>query len=81
MASTREPVSFPGKLHGAELEADCTVRATKVSLPDASGVFAYVDYLIENVSKQLPDGLYQLSVNGETISVNRKNGFWLSTTG
>jgi len=81
MASTREPVSFPGILRGGGHEANCTVRATKVSLPGAPGVLEYADRSIENVSKLLPDGLYELSAHGETISVRNKNGFWLSAAG
>jgi len=78
MASRRESVSFPGILGGGGHEANCTVRATKVRLPGEPGVFELVDYSVENVSKALPDGLYQLSAQGKTISLRYQNGSWLS---
>jgi hypothetical protein len=78
MASVRERVSFPGILRGGGHETNCTVRATKVSLPGESSVFEYVDYSVEKVSKPLPDGLYQLLAQGKTISLRYQNGSWLS---
>jgi hypothetical protein len=41
-------------------------------------VFEYVDYSIENVSKPFPDGVYQLSAHGKTMTVRNQNGDWLS---
>ena len=65
MASTREPVSFPRILRGGGREANCTIRAIKRKLlPGKLSVFEYVDYSIENVSKALPDSVYELSANG-----------------
>jgi hypothetical protein len=81
MASTREPVSFPGILRGGGHEANCTIRAIKVSLPGKPSVFEYVEYSIENVSKPLPDNVYELSANGKTIAVRNQNGNWLSASG
>jgi len=78
MASRREPVSFPGTLRGGGHEANCTVRATKVSMAGEPSVFEYVDYSIENVSKPFPDGVYQLSAHGKTMTVRNQNGDWLS---
>ncbi len=78
MASRKERVSFPGILHGGGHEAKCTVRATKVSLPGEASVFEYVDYSVENVTKPLPDGVYQLLAQGKTISLRYRNGSWLS---
>ena len=80
MASKRERVSFPGILRGEGHEADCMVRATKVSLPGDPSAFEYVDYSIEKVSKLLPNGLYQLLAHGKTINVRYENGSWLSGT-
>jgi len=54
MASIRERVSFLGILRGGGHEANCTVQATKVSLPGEASVFEYVDYSAEKVSKPLP---------------------------
>ena len=81
MASTREPVSFPGILRGGGVEANCTVRAIKVSLPGMPSMFEYVEYSIESVSKPLPDNVYELSANGRTIAVRNKNGHWVSASG
>ena len=81
MASTREPVSFPGILRGGGHEANCTIRAIMVSLPGKPSVFEYVEYSIENVSKPLPDNVYELSANGKTIAVRNQNGNWLSASG
>jgi hypothetical protein len=78
MASRKERVSFPGILRGGGHEATCTVRATKVSLPGEASVFEYVDYSVENVTKPLPDGVYQLLAQGKTISLRNRNGSWLS---
>ena len=76
MASTRERVSFQGILRGHGCEANCTVFATKISVP--GGDFDYRKYTIGQVSKPLPDGNYQLSVNGALITVRNLNGSWLS---
>jgi len=80
MASTKESVSFPGTLRGAGQEANCTVGATKVSLPGEPSVFEYVNYSIKDVSKPLPDGDYELLAHGKTITVRNKNGHWLSAS-
>jgi hypothetical protein len=81
MASTREPVSFPGILRGGGHEANCTVRAIKVCLPGKPSVFEYVSYSIENVSKPLPDGIYELAAQGKTSAVRNNNGDWVSAGG
>jgi hypothetical protein len=80
MASIREAVSFPGILRGGGHEANCTVLATKVSLPGGGpGAVAYCEYDIKNVSKALPDGVYQLLARGETTSLRHtKEGYWLA---
>jgi hypothetical protein len=56
----------------------CTLRATKVTLPVAPNVFEYAEFSIENVSKEFPEGVYQISAFEKTNSVRYKNGFWLS---
>jgi hypothetical protein len=80
MASMRERVSFRGILRGQGHEANCTVWATKVSLPGTSTV-AYTHYTIDSVSTPLPEGEYQLSANGEVSTVRYQNGHWLSASG
>jgi hypothetical protein len=76
----RTPAVTTGTLRSESHEATCTVRGTKVSLPGEPSVFEYVDYSIENVSKELPEGVYQVSAFGSTIAVRYKNGFWLSAS-
>ena len=77
MTSIKERVSFAGTLRGQGQEATCTGFVTKVSLPGTSE-FAYANYSIQQVSKQLPEGNYEILVNGETIRLRFHNGFWLS---
>jgi hypothetical protein len=76
MGSQKEAVSFPGIIRGGGHEANCTVLATKVGLPGIAST--YCDYSVENVSKPLPEGRYQLFVNGETYALRYENGFWLA---
>jgi hypothetical protein len=69
-----------GVLRSGSHEATCPVRAIKVSLPGEPNVFEYVDFSIERVSKELPEGVYQISAFGKTDSVRYKNGYWLSAS-
>lgn len=79
MASTREKDSFPGILRGQGHEANCTVSATKVTLP-GSRFSTYAKLSIKNVSKSLPEGEYQLFANGASFTVRYQNGDWLSAS-
>ena len=76
MGSIRTPVTTTGLLRSENHEATCTVRATKVEL--AGSVFEYADFSIENVSKNLPEGVYQITAFGKTQAVRYKNGFWIA---
>lgn len=78
MASTRQRVTLPGILRGNGYEVACTVQAIKVSLLGSDAV-ACCEYSIAHVSKSVPEGSYQLSVNAETIPLRFENGHWLST--
>lgn len=74
----KERVSFRGRLTGQGQEANCTVWATKVNMP-GGGVPAYAKYLVQDVSKALPEGDYQLFLsNGEMVQVRHHGGHWLS---
>jgi hypothetical protein len=77
MGSLMQRVRFPGLLRGEGHEANCTVSATKVSLRGTNH-FRYVKYAIDDVSKALPDGLYQLAANGEMIPLRHRGGYWLA---
>jgi hypothetical protein len=81
MASRREAVLLPGILRGGGKEITCTVRATKVSLSESFGLpvaVAYCEYSIQSLSKVLPEGRYQLSVNAEVIPMQYQSGLWLA---
>jgi len=75
--SRRELVELSGILRGAGREASCILRATKVSLP-GSGAVAYTNYSMKAVSEALPDGDYELIVNGDAIRLVLSNGHWLA---
>ena len=77
MPSKREPVSFSGVLRGQGQEATCTIDAIKVSLLGAN-VSNYVDFRVRSVSKALPEGVYELTANGEASRVQLRNGFWIA---
>jgi hypothetical protein len=67
-----------GVIRGEEYEANCTIRATKVSLPGTSDS-AYTDYSIEQVSKPPPgEGKYTVTAGSENIRVRFRNGQWLA---
>jgi hypothetical protein len=53
------------------------LRATKVSLPESSAA-AYTNYSMKAVSQPLPEGDYDLLVNGETYRIVFSNGHWLA---
>ena len=72
----RERVCSTGVLRGRGQEAICTVFATKVTLLDTKKS-THTEYSIENVSKALPDGGYELTVYGEILRVRYKRGYWL----
>jgi hypothetical protein len=77
MASIKERVSFAGIIKGQGREAGSTVSALKVTLPGV-GVSAYARYSVGNVSERLPEGEYQLSVNGQSFAMRHQGGNWLS---
>jgi len=77
MASQRERVSFPGIIKGGGHDANCTMYATKVTLPGTSES-AYTDFSIQSVSKSLPDGTYEVTARGETTRVRLQNGYWVA---
>ena len=71
----KELVSFHGTLRGAGREARCTVLATKMTLP-GTGETHYLDYAIRNAPGDLPNGRYELEVNGLKSEVVCRGGFW-----
>lgn len=75
--SHREHVVMRGRLQGMGREADCLVAATKVSLP-GTDLFEYANCRIHQEPEDLPDGQYTVSFAGRTVSLRKKNGFWVS---
>ena len=77
MASRKEIVRLPGILSGQGHEATCTIEALQVTLP-GGGASALARQKVVNVSKTLPEGVYQLSINGgPPTPVRHSNGHWL----
>jgi hypothetical protein len=79
MTDRRESVVLPGILWGHGQEVACTVLVTKDSLLGSDAV-GYCGYKIEQVSKALPEGIYQLSTNGEIIPMRYYHGDWFSAS-
>ena len=75
--STRQRVCFPGIIRGDGGEATCKVWMTKVTLPGIDAV-NYIDWSIRDVSLNLPDGNYEVIVNGQTSQVAQRNGTWVN---
>jgi hypothetical protein len=59
--SIREPVLLDGVLRGMNLEAQCMVRAVKVSLPKLE-IWEYVRADIAQAPSDLPFGAYEVAV-------------------
>jgi hypothetical protein len=57
-------------------EVACTLSALKVSLTDTSP-YEYARLLIFDPYEDLPDGRYDLTFEGRTILIERRNGAWL----
>jgi hypothetical protein len=68
--SIREDVLVQGVLRGKEREAQCVVRAVKVSLPKLD-VWEYVSADIYSAPSDLPDGVYDVSFEGRRMKVNK----------
>jgi len=75
--SIREAVLVQGVLRGMDLEAQCVVRAIKVSLPKLD-VWEYVKADITNAPTELPLGAYELSYEGRKMRVNKTARGWIS---
>ena len=76
MASQRELVMLDGRLNGMGRELACTISALRVSMTDTS-VYEYERLMIFDAYEALPDGRYDLTFEGRTISVERRNGAWV----
>ncbi len=71
----RETITYAGVLHGQGHEAACTVRCVKVNLPGTDG-YEFVRHDIVGLSNDLPEGIYALTGNGQTMNVQFRDGSW-----
>jgi hypothetical protein len=78
MAATKEFVSFLAVLRGQGHEATCTLKALLVIAPGGEAP-ELTRLKIVDVSKMLPEGDYELTVNsGPPMAVRYSDGEWLS---
>lgn len=75
--SVREAVLVQGVLRGMNLEAQCIVRAVKVSLPKLD-IWEYVKADITQAPSDLPIGAYEVSFEGRKLRVNKTHQGWIS---
>jgi hypothetical protein len=75
MVSIREAVLVSGTLKGMNHQVPCMVRAVKVSLPNLD-ILKYVRADIVRAPSELPDGAYNVSFEGRTMSVKKIAGNW-----
>jgi hypothetical protein len=76
MSSIKEHVSFTGIIRGQGHEANCTVTALKMTR--GTGIPAYTRYEVKAVSRPLPEGDYQLTVNGQSFPIRHRGEYWLA---
>ena len=76
MTSKKEKVTLSGVVVGQGEQSTCSVSAIKVTA--SGGDVAYARYSVERVSKALPPGEYQLTVNDETMPVRYDGHHWLA---
>ena len=80
VTSNRETVMLAGRLSGMGREADCTVSAVKVSLPQLN-TWEYVKCDIHLAPENLPDGQYRITFEGRTMQVKKQDGDWVDGIG
>jgi hypothetical protein len=77
MISPKKLVILSGTIRGQGHEAHCTLSALEVTLPGADFA-AYAQYSVRTVSRRLPEGDYEVSVNEQSFAVRHEGGHWLS---
>ena len=75
--SIRETVLIEAVLEGMNLQAPCTVRAVKVSLPKLD-IWEYVAADIVQAPFDIPDGSYSVSFEGRKMKVKKTAQLWVS---
>jgi hypothetical protein len=77
LVSFREAVFVEGVLKGMNLEAPCTVRAVKVSMPRLD-IWEYVSADIVRAPNDLPFGAYSVLFEGRTMKVKKTAQGWIA---
>jgi len=75
--SFREAVLVQGVLRGMNMEAQCVVRALKVSLPKLD-VWEYVAADVVEAPNDLPTGAYEVAFEGRKVKVHKSARGWTS---
>jgi len=75
IASSRQLFYCYGLLKKDGEEARCTVQAWEITDSDGRPLTHTMQRIID-VSKRLPDGVYDLEALGQKFKVCRANGFW-----
>ncbi len=78
MRAPRIPVAFPGVIRSAEHQARCTVEATEVMKPGHPPELLHFRIHNRSLSAALPNGIYLVEANGETIRVRRDGDYWIA---
>ena len=74
--SMREFVMLAGTLSAKGIEASCTIRVVKVSIPNLE-IWEYVKAEVVDAPPSLPDGNYELSFEGRRMRATKSEGVWL----
>ena len=79
MRGIREPnieiEMVPGRLAGMGRQGDCVVAARKVWVPETDA-FEYKTPRIYGAPDDLPDGQYEVTFGGKTVTFRRNLGKW-----
>lgn len=80
MASHRGIDKMTGWLRGMNREAECVVNVFTMASPGTNDS-RLMRFTMETFPADLPDGQYQLTLEGETKSVEKRDGKWLAGEG
>jgi hypothetical protein len=76
MTADKKIVLLRGLLVGNGLKVLCSVQAARLEGIDG-GRAVHTEYTILETAEPVPDGLYWLAVNSETLDAENKRGCWL----
>ncbi len=80
MASHRGIDRMTGRLRGMNREAECVVNVFSMAV-HGTNESRLMRFTMETSPADLPDGQYQLTLEGETKSVEKRDGKWLAGEG